>query len=84
MGFRFQRSIRLAPGLRLNLSKSGLSATLGRPGTTVNLGRRGVEGSVGLPGTGLSYRSRVKGGRPGLSVTGVMLVLVILAVWWLT
>ena len=83
MGFRFQRSIRLAPGLRLNLSKSGLSATLGRPGATVNPGRRGVEGSVGLPGTGLSYRSRVKGGRSGLSVTGVVLVLVILAVWWL-
>ena len=82
MGFRVQRSVRIAPGLRLNLSKSGLSASLGRPGATVNLSRRGVEGSAGLPGTGLSYRQRVAG-RSGVSVTGVVLVLVILAVWWL-
>ena len=84
MGFRFQKSVRLAPGLRLNLSKSGVSASLGRPGATVNIGRRGVEGSAGLPGTGLSYRRRVAGGRSGVSVAGVVLVLVILAAWWLT
>ncbi|EYD75177.1 hypothetical protein Rumeso_03273 [Rubellimicrobium mesophilum DSM 19309] len=82
MGFRFQRSLRLAPGLRLNLSKSGVSATLGRPGASVNLSRRGVEGSAGLPGTGLSYRQRVAG-RSGISVAGAVLVLVILAVWLL-
>lgn len=84
MGFRFQRSVRLAPGLRLNLSKSGVSATLGRPGATVNVGRRGVEGSAGLPGTGLSYRRRIVGGRSGISAGGVVLALVILAAWWLT
>jgi hypothetical protein len=83
MGFRFQRSLRLAPGLRLNLSKSGVSASLGRPGATVNFGQRGVQGSAGLPGTGLSYRSRIAGGRSGVSVAGVVLVLVILAVWLL-
>lgn len=83
MGFRFRRSVRIAPGLRLNLSKSGVSASLGRPGAVVNIGRRGVEGSAGLPGTGLSYRSRIAGRRQGVSVTGVVLVLVILAVWWL-
>ena len=83
MGFRFQRSVRIAPGLRLNLSKSGVSASLGRPGATVNIGRRGVEGSAGLPGTGLSYRSRVAG-RSGVSTAGVILVLVILAVWLLS
>ena len=83
MGFRFQKSVRLAPGLRLNLSKSGVSATLGRPGATVNIGRRSVEGSAGLPGTGLSYRQRVAGRRSGVSVAGVVLVAVILAVWLL-
>ena len=83
MGFRFQRSLRLAPGLRLNLSKSGVSASLGRPGATVNIGRRGVQGSAGLPGTGLSYRQRVAG-RSGVSVAGTILVLVILAVWLLS
>lgn len=83
MGLRFQRSVRIAPGLRLNLSKSGVSASLGRPGATLNIGRRGVEGSAGLPGTGLSYRRRVAG-RSGVPVGGVVLVLVILAAWWLS
>lgn len=55
MGFRFRKTIRIAPGVRLNLSKSGVSTSIGRPGATINLGKRGVRGTVGLPGTGLSY-----------------------------
>lgn len=55
MAFRFRKSIRIAPGIRLNFSKGGVSASLGEAGATVNLSRRGVRGTVGLPGTGLSY-----------------------------
>lgn len=55
MGLRFRKSIRLFPGLRLNLSKGGVSASLGSPGATVNVSRRGVRGTVGVPGSGLSY-----------------------------
>ena len=55
MGFRFRKSIRIAPGIRLNLSKSGVSTSIGRPGATINIGERGVRGTVGLPGSGLSY-----------------------------
>jgi hypothetical protein len=54
MGFRFQRRIRLAPGVRLNL----LGASLGRTGMRVGLdSKRKKYFSVGLPGTGLSYRT---------------------------
>jgi hypothetical protein len=55
MGFRFRKSIKLFPGVRLNLSKGGMSTSIGRPGATINIGKRGVRGTVGLPGTGLSY-----------------------------
>lgn len=55
MGFRFRKTIRLLPGVRLNISKSGLSTSVGRPGATINVGKRGVRGTVGLPGSGLSY-----------------------------
>lgn len=55
MGFRFRRSIRILPGIRLNLSGSGVSTSIGGRGATINVGRRGVRGTVGLPGTGLSY-----------------------------
>lgn len=55
MGFRFRKSVRILPGVRLNISKGGVSTTIGRRGATINLGKRGVRGTVGLPGTGLFY-----------------------------
>jgi hypothetical protein len=61
MGFRFQKRISLFPGIRLNLSKSGASVTLGKPGLSVNLGKDGATGNVGIPGTGLSYREKIGG-----------------------
>lgn len=57
MGFRFQRRISIVPGLRLNLSKSGVSMSLGGRGLTTNLSTSGLRTTVGIPGTGLSYRS---------------------------
>jgi Protein of unknown function (DUF4236) len=55
MGLRFRRSIRLFPGLRINLGKKGASLSLGGRGATVNLSAKGTRTTVGLPGTGLSY-----------------------------
>jgi hypothetical protein len=55
MGFRFRKSIKLFPGLRLNISKSGISTSIGVPGATVNISKRGTRGTVGIPGTGISY-----------------------------
>ncbi len=57
MGFRFRRTVRLLPGVRVNLSKSGASLSVGQRGATVNLGQKGVHTNVGIPGTGISYRS---------------------------
>jgi hypothetical protein len=58
MGFRFYRRVHLAPGIGINLSRSGPSLTLGVRGAHVTLGSRGVTKTVGLPGTGLYYTSR--------------------------
>jgi hypothetical protein len=61
MGWRFRRSLRIAPGVRLNMGKSGLtSLSVGGRGATLNLGKRGVTSTVSLPGTGLSYQHRYK------------------------
>ena len=58
MGFRFQRRIRIAPGVRLNLSKSGIGGSLGRTGLRLGVdAKRRKYVSVGLLGTGLSYRT---------------------------
>jgi hypothetical protein len=62
MGFRFQKRISLLPGVRINLSKSGVSTSLGPRGADVNIGKDGVTANAGIPGTGLSYRQKLGGG----------------------
>jgi hypothetical protein len=54
---RFQRSIRILPGVRLNLSKSGLGVSAGVRGLRVGVDSKGRKyANVGLPGTGISSR----------------------------
>lgn len=55
MGFRFFRRVRIAPGLTLNLSKSGPSFSFGPRGLKYTVGPRGTRKTFGLPGTGLYY-----------------------------
>ena len=63
MSLRFFRRIRIAPGISLNLSKSGGSLSLGPRGSKVTVGPRGVRKTVGLPGTGLWYTEHTGYGR---------------------
>jgi hypothetical protein len=53
---RFRRSIKILPGIRINLGKRSASVSVGGRGAHVTL-RPGhkVRATVGLPGTGLSY-----------------------------
>jgi hypothetical protein len=55
MSWRFRRRFRVAPGLWLNLSRSGISTTIGTRGLRYTIGRRGTGATVGLPGSGISY-----------------------------
>ncbi|WP_404417280.1 DUF4236 domain-containing protein [Vreelandella aquamarina] len=59
MAFRFQRRIKLAPGVRLNLSKRGLGLSVGPRGASLSIGPSGAHAHAGLPGTGLAYRTKL-------------------------
>lgn len=64
MGIRFRKSIKLGSLVKLNISKSGLSATVGKGGASVNIGSKGVYANVnpsiaGIKGTGISYRKKL-------------------------
>ena len=60
MPLRFHRVISIIPGfLRLNLSKGGISGSVGPRGADINIGKQGVTTNAGLPGTGLSYRQKL-------------------------
>ena len=59
MTFRFQRRIKILPGLRLNVSKTGFSWTVGTRGARLTAKDGHLTGNAGIPGTGLSYRERL-------------------------
>ena len=76
MPWRFQRILKIIPGVRVNVSKGGVSTSVGPRGADINIGRHGITTNAGLPGTGLSYRQRL--GKPG-SWLGIVTVIVALA-----
>ena len=53
--FRFYRRLKIAPGITLNFSKSGVSTSLGPRGAKVTIGKKGVRKTFGIPGTGMYY-----------------------------
>ncbi|WP_042455502.1 DUF4236 domain-containing protein [Neobacillus dielmonensis] len=63
MGLRFRKSFKIAPGIRMNVGKSGVGVSFGGHGLRYSInssGRRTT--TVGIPGSGLSY-STTSGGK---------------------
>lgn len=61
MKIRFRKSVKIAPGIRVNFSKSGVSTSIGPRGAKVNLSKRGTRVTTGIPGTGLSASKLYRG-----------------------
>jgi len=95
VGWRFRKSVKILPGVRLNFGKGGFtSTTLGGRWLKTNVGGRGVKHTLSVPGTGVSYQtdtgraapvkrehgSRSNGGNRLLILLAVLLALVLLAV----
>ena len=75
MGLRFQKRITIFPGVHLNLSKTGVSVSLGGHGATMNMGTQGQKTvTLGIPGTGLSYKMPLTTG-----IFVIILALIIIA-----
>ncbi|MGJ4924829.1 DUF4236 domain-containing protein [Bradyrhizobium sp. HKCCYLRH2015] len=61
MGLRFRKSIKLIPGVRLNIGLRRSSLSLGGKGFTYNVGSSAPSRlTVGIPGSGLSYSTTVQ------------------------
>ena len=72
MGWRFYRRVSIIPGLRVNLSRSGPSLSIGGRGHWLTFGPRGRRVTVGWPGSGISYTQTVPpAGAPHASRTGL-------------
>ncbi len=56
MGFRFRKSFKIAPGVRVNLNKKSASISVGTKGARITKSTSGrTTTTVGIPGTGISY-----------------------------
>ena len=64
MGFRFRKSFKVAPGIRLNVGKKSSSVSFGGKGfhTSVSTSGRRTR-TVSIPGTGISHVSTSGGKR---------------------
>lgn len=63
MGFRFRRSFKIFPGVRLNVNKNSTSVTFGGRGAHYTINSKGKRTTtLGIPGTGISY-SQTTGGK---------------------
>jgi hypothetical protein len=79
MAFRFRKAIKLAPGVKLNLTKRGISSTsIGKKGAMINLGKKGTKQTIGIPGTGLSYQTD-----KSTSPFFIMVIIVLIIAFWL-
>ena len=62
MPFRFRRSIKIAPGLRLSFGKKSASLRLGVRGMGISKSTTGrTTASAGIPGTGLWWTKSLSG-----------------------
>jgi hypothetical protein len=60
MGFRLRRSIKILPGIKLNINKSRLGLSMGVKGYHVSVGPSGVRRTISIPGTGISHVEQLK------------------------
>lgn len=61
-GWNFRKRVKIAPGVSVNFSKSGMSTSVGPRGAKVTFGPKGTYLNTGIPGTGLYKRQKIGGG----------------------
>lgn len=59
MAWSFKKRVKIAPGVNLNLSKSGLSTSIGPKGAKVTVGPQGTYLHTSIPGTGIYNRQKI-------------------------
>ncbi|MCQ6280835.1 DUF4236 domain-containing protein [Bacillus sp. EB600] len=70
MGFRYRKSFKIAPGVRLNVGSKSSSISFGGWGMRYTINSKGKRTtSMGIPGTGLSYVTTLSSSSKGFNRT---------------
>jgi hypothetical protein len=62
MKFKFRKSKKLLPGLKVNVTNKGISANIGGKRTNLGVGKRGTFLNTSIPKTGISGRQKMGSG----------------------
>lgn len=86
MAIRFRKTIKLAPGLKLNIGKKSASVRMGGKNLGYTVGTKGRTTSASIPGTGLGVTSRTNTGGADINwfvvigwLAGALLIVLVLA-----
>ena len=87
MGLRFRKSIKLAPGVKLNLNTKSVGVSAGVKGAHVSVNSSGRKtATFSIPGTGLSYSTNLgkkkssKKKKSAEQSSGINIVLVVIII----
>ena len=61
MAWNFRRRKKIAPGVYINMSKKGISTTVGPKGASMTFGPNGTYLNTSIPGTGMYNRQKIGG-----------------------
>lgn len=59
MKWNYRKRVQVAPGVYVNISKSGISTSVGVRGSSVTFGKTGTYLNTGIPGTGFYSRQKI-------------------------
>ena len=68
MAWQYRKRVNVAPGVYMNISKNGISTSIGVRGASMTFGKNGTYLNTGIPGTGFYNRQRI-GGQSTLRVS---------------
>lgn len=64
MGFRFRKSVKVMPGVRLTFTHRGTSVRVGPRNVGISKGPSGTRVGASIPGTGISYSEKLSNKKP--------------------
>ena len=67
MAWNYRKRIKIAPGIHLNLSKGGVSTSIGPKGAKISIGKNGTYLNTSVPGSGLYSRQKISGNKSMIS-----------------
>ncbi|WP_261387858.1 DUF4236 domain-containing protein [Chitinophaga pinensis] len=59
MAWSYRKRIKIIPGVHLNISRKGISTTIGVRGASLNIGPNGTYLNTSIPGLGIYNRQRL-------------------------